>query len=252
MSNEFGFAGLAQPGDGAGHFGALQFLVRTMLLTEIRTVDLVRVVAVTNDGGLSPVGFVDVQPLVNQVDGAGNATPHGVIHHLPYFRLQGGADAVILDPKIGDIGMAGYASRDISAVKSTKDQANPGSGRSFDMADGLYIGGMLNGVPEQYIRFSADGIEMVSPTAIRLAAPNIVLQATEAIGLTAGTTITNSAPLIELDGELTQGEGPQGGEAAIHGPVTVDTDVIVDGVSSRHHNHGGVERGGSDTDEPNP
>jgi hypothetical protein len=50
MSNEFGFAGLAQPGDGAGHFGALLFLLRTTLLSEVRTVDLVQVRAVTNDG----------------------------------------------------------------------------------------------------------------------------------------------------------------------------------------------------------
>jgi hypothetical protein len=103
---------------------------------------------------------------VNQVDGAGNATPHDVLHHLPYFRLQGGSDAVILDPKVGDIGLAGFASRDISSVKSTKAQANPGSARSFDMADGVYIGGMLNGVPEQYVQFTQGGINIVSPHAV--------------------------------------------------------------------------------------
>ncbi|WP_254926084.1 phage baseplate assembly protein [Bordetella genomosp. 11] len=246
-----GYAGLAQPGDGVGQYGALLFLIRTVLLKELRTIDLVEVVGVTNAGGLEPVGFVDVQPLVDQVDGVGNATPHGVLHHLPYFRLQGGTDAAILDPKVGDIGMAAFASRDISSVKATKAQATPGSNRSFDMADGLYFGGLLNGTPTQYVRFSPDGIEIVSPTSIRLAAPNIVLQATEAIGLTAGTTITNSAPLIELDGELTQGEGPQGGNASMHGPLNVETDVTANGTSLHTHTHGGVQTGGGNTGAPN-
>lgn len=251
MATEMGYAGLAQPGDGVGQYGALLFLIRTVLLKELRTVDLVRVVAVTNAGGLDPVGFVDVQPLVDQVDGVGNATPHGVLHHLPYFRLQGGADAVILDPKVGDIGMAAFASRDISSVKATKAQATPGSNRSFDMADGLYLGGMLNGTPAQYVRFSGEGIEIVSPTAIRLAAPNIVLQATEAIGLTAGTTITNSAPLVEVDGELTQGEGPQGGDASMHGPLNVETDVIANGTSLHTHTHT-AQGANAVTTPPNP
>ena len=44
------------------------------------TSTLVKVVSVTNSGGLSPSGTVDIMPLVNQIDGAGNAQPHGVIH----------------------------------------------------------------------------------------------------------------------------------------------------------------------------
>ena len=96
----------------------MQFLI-SQALNRVSTATLVKVVSVTNAGGLSPVGFVDVQPLVNQLDGAGNAVPHGVLHRLPYFRLQGGADAVILDPKVGDIGMAAFANRDISLVKTS-------------------------------------------------------------------------------------------------------------------------------------
>jgi hypothetical protein len=214
-------------------------------------VTLVKIVSVTNNGGVSPVGFVDVQPLVNQVDGAGNATPHGVVYNIPYFRLQGGTNAIILDPQVGDMGMCGFASRDISSVKSSKGQANPGSGRTFDWADGLYFGGLLNGTPVQYIAFSSSGIDIVSPTQIRLAAPNIVLQATQNIGLTAGTEITNSAPAIEVDGQMTQGEGPQGGDASMHGPLAVTEDVTAQGTSVHDHTHT-AQGANAVTTPPNP
>lgn len=234
--NNFGYTGVADPAAGAGDYGALTFLVN-QILAEVGTVTLVKVVAVTNSGGVSPVGFVDVQPLVNQVDGAGNATPHGIVYNLPYFRLQGGTNAIILDPQVDDIGMCGFASRDISSVKASKAQANPGSGRTFSMADGLYFGGLLNGVPVQYMAFSASGIDIVSPTRIRLSAPEIDLQATNTIGLTAGTQITNSAPVVEIDGQMTQGQGPLGGNASMEGPLSVTQDVSAEGTSVHEHTH---------------
>lgn len=167
-----GYQGAQNAGDGAGAFGAQSFLVR-QILSRVNTCTLVKVVAVTNAGGVSPVGFVDVQPLVNQVDGAGNAVPHGVLHHLAYFRLQGGTNAVILDPQVGDIGIAVFADHDISSVAAGKAQANPGSWRRFNMADGLYIGGVLNGTPVQYVQFSASGINIVTPGAVSITSASL-------------------------------------------------------------------------------
>lgn len=175
-SLEDGFLGAANATAHGSPFNETMFLV-LQALSGISTVKLVQVVAVTNSGGLSPVGFVDVQPLVNQLDGYDNAVDHGVVHNIPYFRLQGGTDAVILDPKVGDIGMCGFCDRDISAVKSSRAQANPGSKRRFDMADGLYIGGFLNGVPQQYVQFSSAGIALVSPTKVTLQAPLVEVDA---------------------------------------------------------------------------
>lgn len=139
---------------------ALEFIV-SQILNDIQTVTLVKVVDV-NAGGIGPVGFVDVQPLVNQMTGDRKAVEHGVIHKIPYFRIQGGSSAIIIDPKVGDIGMCGFCSRDISAVVATKKVANPGSFRKFDWSDGLYFGGFLNGSPSQYIEFTDDGINIVS------------------------------------------------------------------------------------------
>ena len=89
--------------------GALAFAVDS-IVSRIQTVTLVKVVAV-HSGGVAPVGLLDVQPLVAQLDGAGSPVAHGTIHNVPYFRLQGGSNAVIIDPEPGDIGMCGFCSR---------------------------------------------------------------------------------------------------------------------------------------------
>lgn len=141
----------------------VQYFAIQQALSKLQTATLVRVESCTNDGGVSPFGLVDVTPLVAQVDGTGELTPHVTAYQLPYLRLQGGSSAFILDPKAGDIGIAIFASRDISNVKSTQGPSGPGSGRQYDLSDGMYLGGLLNAAPTQYIRFSDAGIEIVTP-----------------------------------------------------------------------------------------
>jgi hypothetical protein len=249
LNDQIGYRGTADATSGGSDYNANLFLIHQVLAT-VSTAKLVQVKAVTNAGDDSPVGFVDVLPLVNQLDGENNSVPHGIVHNIPYFRLQGGTNAVILDPQVDDIGLCIFSDRDISSVKNTKAVSNPGSMRRFDMADGLYLGGYLNGTPQQYVAFSSSGIDIVSPTQIRMSAPNIVLQATQNIGLTAGAEITNSAPAIEMDGQMTQGEGPLGGSASMQGPLTVTEDVTAAGKSVSTHTH--HENGaGNNTNPPN-
>lgn len=171
------YKGAQSPSSAASDFDLFTFIA-TQILNRASTATLVQVKAVTNSGEVSAVGMVDVQPMVAQLDGYGNATPHGIVHDLPYFRLQGGANAVIMDPKVGDIGIAIFADRDISSVKAKKSAGLPGSRRRFDMADGLYVGGFLNGVPSQYIQFTAAGISVVSPTKVFIQAPDVEIQST--------------------------------------------------------------------------
>ena len=156
-------AGMLQPSTLWGVYNNLRFLVQQML-AEVQTATIVKVVACTNEGELSPVGSVDVLILPNQISGQMVATPHLTMYGLPYLRIQGGSNAVIMDPQPGDIGIAVFASRDITNVKSTKAQANPATFRTHDFADGMYLGGLLNGVPSQYIQFTDTGINIVSPT----------------------------------------------------------------------------------------
>jgi hypothetical protein len=231
------YLGTQEPASGAGEFNAMSYLV-TQILNRASTSTLVQVVAVTNSGGLSPVGFVDVHPMVAQLDGNGGAVPHGVVHSLPYFRLQGGTNAVILDPQVGDIGIAIFADHDISAVKQSSKPALPGSRRRFDMADGMYMGGFLNAVPVQYVQFAAAGITVSSPTAITLDAPI--------------TTVTGDL-LVKGKGTITKLFTYLAGLAGIGGTAgsIITGTVTVDGTNVHTHTHSGVQAGGSNTGAPN-
>lgn len=159
-----GLQGVATPSDFSGEYNSLLFVIR-QVLSKVNVAALCKVLVV-HGGGLGPVGFVDLQPLVNQVDGYGNAIPQGVLHNIPYMRMQGGVNAIILDPQVDDIGVAVFADRDISSVKATGAQASPGSRRRFDVADGMYFGGVLNGTPTQYINFTETGIEITTDKKI--------------------------------------------------------------------------------------
>lgn len=154
--------------NGQGAFNNTDFHVR-QLLGKAATVKVVKVVKVKNGGGaVGEAGRLTVKQLVNQVDGLGKPQEHGNTFDIPYIRTQGGKNAVIIDPEVGDIGLIVVADRDISKVKKTKKEANPGSRRRNDVADGLYIGGILNGTPEQYVRFFQDGMELVDKNGNKL------------------------------------------------------------------------------------
>ena len=252
--SEFGYTGIATSSSDKSEFNAIQFAIE-QALSRVNTATLVKVVAVTNSGGLSPVGFVDVQPLVNQVDGAKNATPHGVVNSLPYTRIQGGSNAIIIDPQVGDIGIAVFASHDITTAATTKAQANPGSWRRFSMADGLYIGGVLNGTPSQYVQFSAVGIKIHSPVSVILDAPDVQINAaTVEINASASTTVTTPTFTVNgstvLNGPLSQGIGASGGSVTMLGPINVTNDVTAGGKSLKTHVHSGVQTGGGNTGAP--
>jgi hypothetical protein len=184
FSNPWGFL---QPASLWGRYNNLRFMIQQML-SKVQTATIVQVTACSNDGGVSPVGTVDVQILVNQMGSlAGQmvGVPHVTMLGLPYLRIQGGENAIIIDPQVGDIGIAVFASRDITNVKSTKAQANPGSFRMHDFADGMYLGGLLNGTPTQFIQFSSSGITLQSLTAVLVQAPSVTAYSTGTINLVA-------------------------------------------------------------------
>jgi hypothetical protein len=189
---ESGYAGQIAPAAGGSDFNAATANIMR-ILSRLETSTAVVVKAVTNAGEVAPVGYVDVQPLVHQVDGYGKPVPHGVIHHLPYSRIQGGKFAIILDPQVGDVGTAVFASRDISTVKATGKAALPGSGRLFDPADGVFLFGILNVVPTDYVRFSGDGIEIVSTVHLHIQAPSVQIDSTVTVS---GDVVAGGISLI--------------------------------------------------------
>jgi hypothetical protein len=158
-----------------GGWNQLRFSIWQQI-NQMATSHPVQVMAV-RPGGTGPVGQVDIRILVQQVSGDGATIDHGTISNVPYVRLQGGSNAVIIDPAVGDIGLASFCSRDISAVKNARAVAPPGSHRAYDFSDAIYMGGCLNGTPAQYVQFTDSGIVIHSPTAITVEAPSVTVTA---------------------------------------------------------------------------
>lgn len=158
------YFGQTDPTTGQGEWNKQRFLIQQQM-ANLNTSMPVEVLSVTGTG-VSPVGFVSLRILVDQVTGNDVTIPHGEIANVPYVRMQGGSNAIIIDPQVGDIGMALFCSRDISAVKNARQSAPPGSRRMYSFSDCAYLGGILNGAPTQYIQFTEGGILIHSANGV--------------------------------------------------------------------------------------
>lgn len=154
-----------------------QLFIIQKLIRGIHTAALVKVLAVRPTAGT--VGFVDVQPLVLDQDTNGVVIDQTPIYNIPYFQLQGGISAIILAPVVGDIGLCIFMARDTSNVNKTRQPGAAPTNRAYSSADGLYIGGVLNGDPTQWVKFNpAGGIDISS-------AGNLTLESAADMTLTA-------------------------------------------------------------------
>ncbi len=226
----------SSPQDTTTETNAQQFLMRQFLMGKA-FITLALVIKVSESGEV-----VSVKPMVEGFTGSGNLIPNSVIHGVPVWRLQRGASAVIMPPVEGDIGLIAICDRDITAVKATKDAALPGSNRTHSYSDAIYLGGVLNAEPSQYVKFANDGIDIVSPLVVQVNGNTVVVNADEKISL--------NAPVIEANGQLTQGSGSYAGNATFGGSITATGEVTGKGIPLSTHRHGGVESGSSTTQGP--
>ena len=192
-------AGQQFPSNSNTDFDVICFIVRQMIAL-LDTMKLVQVIAVHPGNGSPPVaGTVDVQLLVNQLDGAGNYTPNGIVYGLPFFRLQGGPWAVICDPAVNDYGYVIASDRDSSLVVKTPGQANPGSRRKYSISDGVYVGGCLNAVPAATIYLKGDGTFTITDSK-----GNVVQSSSSGIAITGNLSVTGT---INATQEITAKHG---------------------------------------------
>ena len=162
--------------------GGAEFIQNVMsMVGKINTGELVEVTAV-EASGTSPVGFVSVKPLTQRIGADNNNIELGEIHNVPYFRVSGGANAVILDPQIGDIGFCGFCSRDISLVKRVRGVAAQNMSRVSDISDAFFFGGWSASEVEQYIWFDGDQIKMKAKSKIILDAPEVEITNNLSVG----------------------------------------------------------------------
>lgn len=203
------------------------------LIKDVRTAIPVKVMAVHLGAGTPPaIGTVDVQPLVQTVDGTGKLWNLGQTYGAQFCRIQSGASAVVVDPSEGDIGLAVVNDRDISSVIASAGLAGPGSARTHDLSDLVYVLSLLSAkAVTQYLLMNASGITMLSPN-----------------------TITIQGQQINLVGPVNQTNGDVTLETKVTVPnVVATTDVLAgpDEISSVNHTHTS-ESPGSPTSPPLP
>ena len=204
MADEKTVKGQKKPNTAGSEYNALQFMIQNAM-QGISTAIPVQVQAVN---GL----FVDVLPLVSSVDGYGQAVEPTMLFHLPVFRYHAGVGAVILDPVVGDKGLAVFAQADSSNVQTGTDTPQqPGSFRRHSMSDGFYIGGFHNAAPSVFIEIQQDGHVVITAPA--------------------GLTVTSPS-------------------ATFSGTMDISGDCTIGGISFLNHVHGGVQSGGSTTSTP--
>lgn len=249
------------------------------LITNVNTAMPCKVVAIEKQEqrGVNIVGFVDIQLMIEQTNGQKKGNETAIICNVPYIRIQGGTNAVIIDPEINDLGVAIFASRDITNFKEARRQTPPATWRKFSISDAIYIGGIRNQKPVQYIHFRNDGIEIYSPKRVHITTPtvlidsdnttintseNTTINANNATINTSAKTTINANGGCEINAETTNngnvkingntkisgnllvggiigqtGEGGGGGTVSLIGPVNVINDLHAEGISVAHHTH---------------
>ena len=230
MTNTDGF-GQMDAGDTTTDFNRSRFHIDQMLM-RTRTMVLVQVKSVSG-GGLTSPAKVSIQPLVNMIDGAGNSQAHGSINNIPCIRGQGGSNAIVNDPVVGEIGIALIADRDSSGVISGKAAANPGSRRRHDLADGVYLGSILGPTPNQYLQFLSSGLTLVDQNGNKLTFDSTGFKIVNAAG-----TVTIQAVGSNLN--ITATTEAVTGNITATGTITAELGASHVGLSTHTHSASGA------------
>lgn len=164
------------------------------LLSGAFFIELVQVIAIR---GSAPNLVVDVLPLVARTGPSGAMIDNSPIYNVPVWRLQRGGSAVIMNPVAGDIGMIAVCDRDNSIARANRKPSVPGSKRTHSKSDAIYLGGLLNSQPTQFIEF-ADG-------AINITTPNPVNINCSTANITAPDGVNVTTPLMHVSGNITAG-----------------------------------------------
>ncbi|EAR7116937.1 oxidoreductase [Salmonella enterica] len=220
---------LSNPTDVNSEINAQDFMLRQFLGKHV-FITLGQVVAVEGE-------FIDVRPMVMGVATDGSPVEHEVIYNLPVWRLQGGSNAVIMPPHVGDIGFLGICDRDISAVKATRQAAMPGSKRTHNYADAIWLGGVLNGAPVQFVEFADNQIRVISPWKVEISAPDGIVNASK--------SFTVNSPKIALNGDAAVSQ-----RLNVTGQSELSGGAQIGGIDFGNHVHSGVKSGGSTTQGP--
>lgn len=180
-------------------YNSIRYIIESVIDSEVKTIDLVRVTGINDDG------TINVIPVVQTVSAGNEPIPVININHIRYIRWQAGTNAIKMIPKVGDVGLFCICKKDISNAEN----GLVGSFRQWNVQDGIYLGGIfnLNQQPTTYVEINGD---------INITGANVNVNA---------ETANIKASAINL------GDGATQGVARIGDSVDLSTGKIVSGSS---------------------
>lgn len=183
---------------------SLSFIFEKLLSSKV-FVNLVQVTAVR---GTAPNLVVDALPLVAEVRSEDRTIIMGTeIFNIPVWRLQRGASAIIMNPVVGDIGVAVVCDTDTTVARATRKESVPGSKRNHSRSDAIYFGGLLNMPPTQFIEFADNALNITSPNPVNITCTTANITAPSGVNVdTPLMTVTGS---IQAAGDITDNSGTQ-------------------------------------------
>lgn len=246
FSQSSGYAGIGDATTPGGNLLNVVTYICQQIIAGKTHSQLVKVMSISG-GGLSGTQMVAVQPMVNQVDGLGNQTPHGTIYNIPVMRPQSGAMAIVMDAQVGDIGHMICCDRDVSSVKATGQISGPGSSRQHDWSDGMFVGGYTSLAqgppPTTYVQIDpTNGITIATPNNLVM---NIQGNVTQTVQGNVTQAVTGTLAFAASNAEL-----DTSGNLTVNGEITAKkggAQVLVS-----QHVHTGVEGGEGDSGPPLP
>ena len=204
---------LQSPYSAQSEKNAIDFAV-SQKLREINTTFIARIDICESRGSEDGSKTVDATPLVNQVDGQGNALEMTSIPALPHYRVQQGIAAIIIDPVPGDIGVFSVAKNDISNVNQNSTNAQrPGSMREFSQSDSIMVGSIHTQKPLVWIELKQDetivihapkGVKIETDETCTVTCKNASITAEE-VSITSPQT--NISGNVTITGNLTASNG---------------------------------------------
>lgn len=174
------------------------------LLSEASFIEIAIVTAVR---GEAPNLVVDVKPLVTQLNQSKEMIPNSEVYSIPVFRLQRGGSAIIMNPVPGDIGFIAMCDRDTSLARANRKESVPGSRRTHSKSDGIYLGGLLNMPPEQFLEFADNAINITSPNLVNITCSKANITAPDGVEMT--TPLLKVSGAIQANGDITDNAASQ-------------------------------------------
>lgn len=193
----------------------------------------IEIVMVTAVYGEAPNLKVDFLPLVTRTTNTGAPIPNAQVYGASVWRLQRGSSAIIMDPVAGDIGIALYCDKDSDNARRDRISGAPNTTRCHSRIDALYLGGLLNQQPDQFIEFADSAINITSPNPVNVTCSKATIIAPD--GVTVESPNSHFTGNITAGGNITDNAGSQSSSVK----------ELRDAYNKHKHPVTGVESGGS-------